>query len=216
MEINEFSYLDCKLRNLEKHISIIGKTNTGKTTFAKMLHEYTDKISIFFNTQDEDVEGYKTKKWDYHLLEEHKKINFIPDWRSEIATIQLQEIKDDLQQLMLRIGDRSRKTRFVIFVDEAHEIALQGIKDTPLHFIFKRGKRHGITGVSITQSPADLDKGIVKQADYHVIFDVNDFENQYFKAKNIPIEGVKKYLVDSHNFTIYDNRSFLGIYSIHM
>lgn len=210
----EFNELDELLGTLEKHISIIGRTNTGKTTVAKKLHDNTDKISVFFNTQDEDVQGHETKKWDVHDLKEHKKINFISHHSNDIATIQLNEIVQDLRKITESLGDRSRKTRFVVFVDEAHEIAPNNVTGTPLHFVFKRGHRYGITGVSITQRPAELDLGIVSQADLHVIFDVNDFESQYFKKKNIPIEQVRDQLVDTHNFTIYDNRSFTGIYTL--
>lgn len=212
----DFKTLDSKVAGLEKHVSIIGKTNSGKTTVAKMLHENTDKLSIFFNTQDENVEGYRCRKWDRKLLREHRKINFIPDWRPAVATVQLKNIIDDLRKITESIGDRSRKTRFIVFVDESHEIAPQNVKGTPLHFIFKRGNRYGITGVSITQRPAELDLGIVSQADYHIIFEVNDFESQYFKKKNIPIERVISQLTDSHNFTIYDNRDFLGIFTMNL
>lgn len=210
----EFEGIVSKLGNLEKHLSIIGKTNTGKTTFAKKLHENAKIHSIFFNTQDEDIVGYRCKKWDYHLLKEYNKINFIPHWNNDQATEQLEKITQDLMQITLKIGDRSRKTRFLLFVDESHEIAPNNRTGTPLHFVFKRGMRYGITGISITQRPAELDKGIVSQASYHVIFDVNDFESQYFKLKNIPIEQVKDQLVDSHNFVIYDNRSFTGIHTL--
>ena len=211
-----FNELDHLLNNLQKHVSIIGKTDTGKTTVAKLLHENTDKISIFFNTQDEHVDGYRVNYWDPELLKEHKKINFIPSWKTDKATIQLNKIIMDLSKITQNIGDRSRETRFIVFVDEAHEIAYQGSKNTPLHYLFKRGNRYGMTGISITQRPADLDKGIVTQASYHVIFDVNNFESQYFKIKNIPIEQIKDQLFDSHNFTIYDNREFLGIYTMEL
>jgi ABC-type uncharacterized transport system auxiliary subunit len=59
-----------------------------------------------------------------------------------------------------------------------------------------------------------VSKAIVRQAEYHVIFDVNDFESQYFKHKNIPIERVQDMLMDSHNFTIYVNKRFLGVFSM--
>jgi len=209
----KFEELNNIIGGLEKHISIIGTTNSGKTTVAKMLHTNTNYRSIFFNSQDEAIDGYRVHKWDISLLKEHKKINFIPNWKSDMATNQLQQITDDLREIALSTGDRSRKTEIVVFVDEAHNIALQGQHDTPLHWIFKQGHRHMVTGVSITQSPADLDKGIVRQADFHIIFRVNDFESQYFKAKNIPIELVKDQLVD-HKFTIYDNTKFLGIFEL--
>ena len=212
----EFQELDNRLKNLEKHLSIIGRTNTGKTTVAKKLHDNTDLYSIFFNTQDEEVKGYRTTVWDVEKLRDHKKINFIPHHNNDMARVQLNEIVMDLKGITESIGDRSRKTRFVIFVDESHEIAPNNVTGTPLHFIFKRGHRYGITGVSITQRPAELDLGIVSQADLHVIFDVNDFESQYFKKKNIPIEQVRSQLVDTHNFTIYDNRAFTGIYSLNL
>ena len=212
----EFNELDNLLNNLDKHLSILGRTNTGKTTIAKKLHDNTDKISIFFNTQDEEIKGYKATKWNVKLLKEHDKINFIPHHSNDIARVQLNEIVQDLRQITESIGDRSRTTRFVVFVDESHEIAPNNVHGTPLHFIFKRGHRYGITGISITQRPAELDLGIVSQADLHVIFDVNDFESQYFKKKNIPIEKVKSHLVDSHNFTIYDNRRFTGIYTLNL
>jgi hypothetical protein len=174
-----------------------------------MLHTNTKFRSIFFNSQDEAVDGFRTNTWDISLLKEHRKINFIPDWKGDKATTQLQAIVDNLREIALRSGDRSRKTEIIVFVDEAHNIALQGQKDTPMHWIFKQGHRHGVTGVSITQSPADLDKGIVRQADYHIIFRVNDFESQYFKAKNIPIDQIKDQIKD-HKFVIYDNDKFLG------
>lgn len=213
----DFKELNSKLSNLDKHISILGKTNTGKTTVAKLLHDDTnDKVSIFFNTQDENVEGHRLKEWDYHILDKHRKINFIPHWNNEVAIKQLSKIVQDLRKMTEATGDRSRKTRYVVYVDESHEIAPNNVTGTPLHFIMKRGHRYGITGVSITQRPAELDLGIVSQADYHVIFDVNDFESQYFKKKNIPIERVKPQLVDSHNFTIYDNRDFLGVFTLNL
>lgn len=210
----EFQELDNLLANLNKHLSILGRTNTGKTTVSKKLHDNTSLISIFFNTQDEELKGYRTTKWNVDCLKDHKKINFIPHHSNDIARIQLNEIVQDLRKITESIGDRSRKTRFVVFVDESHEIAPNNVTGTPLHFIFKRGHRYGITGVSITQRPAELDLGIVSQAALHVIFDVNDFESQYFKKKNIPIEKVKDKLIDSHNFTIYDNRRFTGIYTL--
>lgn len=209
-----FSEINELISNLSNHVSIIGKTNSGKTTLAKMLHENTNILSIFFNSQDEHVDGYRTHEWNINLLKEHRKINFIPHWTNEGATIQLKKIVNDLRKITESLHDRSRTTRFIIFVDESHEIAPQGLKATPLHFVFKRGTRYGITGVSITQSPAELDKAIVRQSAFHVIFEVNDFESQYFKAKNIPIDQVKAQLVDSHNFTIYDNKDFLGVYSL--
>lgn len=212
----EFQELDNLLKNLEKHLSIIGRTNTGKTTVAKKLHDNTELYSIFFNTQDEEIKGFRTNVWNVEKLRDHKKINFIPHHNNDMARVQLNEIVTDLQGITESIGDRSRKTRFVVFVDESHEIAPNNVTGTPLHFIFKRGHRYGITGVSITQRPAELDLGIVSQADLHVIFDVNDFESQYFKKKNIPIEKVRLQLVDSHNFTIYDNRDFTGIYSLNL
>ena len=212
----EFQELDNLLKNLEKHLSIIGRTNTGKTTVAKKLHDNTELYSIFFNTQDEEIKGFRTNVWNVEKLRDHKKINFIPHHNNDMARVQLNEIVTDLQGITKSIGDRSRKTRFVVFVDESHEIAPNNVTGTPLHFIFKRGHRYGITGVSITQRPAELDLGIVSQADLHVIFDVNDFESQYFKKKNIPIEKVRLQLVDSHNFTIYDNRDFTGIYSLNL
>jgi len=212
----EFQELDNLLSNLEKHLSIIGRTNTGKTTVAKKLHDNTDLISIFFNTQDEEVKGYRSTVWDKEKLRDHTKFNFIPHHNNDMARVQLNEIVMDLRGITESIGDRSRKTRFVVFVDESHEIAPNNVTGTPLHFLFKRGHRYGITGVSITQRPAELDLGIVSQADLHVIFDVNDFESQYFKKKNIPIDQVRSQLVDTHNFTIYDNRKFTGIYTLNL
>lgn len=209
-----FETIYSKLDNLKKHVSIIGRTDTGKTTFAKKLHEHTDKTSIFFNTQDEDVVGHRTKKWDKNLLAEHRKINFIPDENEEIGSIQLNEIYYDLRHITEDLNDRSRKTRFIVFVDESHEYAPNGAKGTPLHKIFKRGHRYGIRGISMTQRPAELDKGIVTQANFHVIFDVDDFESSYFKTKNIPIHLVQDQLVNSHNFTIYVNKHFLGVFTL--
>ena len=212
----EFNELNGLLGEMGKHLSIIGRTNTGKTTVAKKLHDNTDLYSVFFNTQDEEVKGYRTTKWDVSYLDKNKKINFIPHHNNDIARIQLNEIVQDLRGITETIGDRSRTPRYVVFVDESHEIAPNNVTGTALHFLFKRGHRYGITGVSITQRPAELDLGIVSQAALHVIFDVNDFESQYFKKKNIPIERVKNQLIDTHNFTIYDNRKFTGVYTLDM
>jgi len=207
------------LDNFKSHVSIIGRTDTGKTTVAKMLHKDTDLFSIFFNTQDEDVVGQTIRSWSKgdlkkYIKEEKTKFNFIPDEDPRIAAYQLKIIKEDIKEFVLKYGDRSRKRFFLMFVDEAHEIAYQGSINTPLHWFFKNGIRHWTRAISMTQSPADLSKAIVRQAEYHVIFDVNDFESQYFKHKNIPIERVQDMLMDSHNFTIYVNKRFLGVFSM--
>jgi len=216
----DFKTLVSLLGNFKSHVSVIGRTNTGKTTLGKLLHKDSEFFSIFFNTQDEDVVGHTLHNWSkgdlkkYYIEEEKQKINFIPDDDPRLALYQLKIIKDDIKEFVLRYGDRSRITHFLMFVDEAHEIAYQGSINTPLHWFFKNGKRHWTTAISMTQSPADLSKAIVRQAEYHVIFDVNDFESQYFKHKNIPIERVQDMLMDSHNFTIYVNKRFLGVFSM--
>lgn len=174
---------------LQGHVAVVGITGSGKTHFARHLHANTIRKSIFLNPQDEPgVVGVRVEKWDARLLAKHDKLNVIPPEDPQDYEAMLEEIRRDLFELGKNIqGARGRPNKWVIlWVDEAQEVAPEGTRSSSLHRVIKRGRRHGITVGVITQAPADLAKGVLKQCQTHVIFRTGRYESTYFETYNLP------------------------------
>lgn len=173
------------------HVSVVGITDSGKTTLAEFIHANTLRKSIFLNAQDEvSVKGRRVEggDWSPAILAEVDHVNLVPDDDPDAYVALVEQVRKDLFDMGRRIqSGRGRRNQWcVVFVDEAHEVAPEGQRTSPLHRLIKRAKRHGIIVVVITQAPADLAKGVLKQCATHVVFRTGRYEATYFQTYNLP------------------------------
>lgn len=198
------------------NVSIVGITDSGKTTLAEWLHANTVRKTIFLNAQDEiTVKGLRVEadEWDPSLLGKTDRLNVIPPEDPEGYDPLIEQIRRDLFKMgkMIQTG-RGRKNQWcVVFVDEAHEAAPEGSRTSALHRLIKRAKRHGIIVVVITQAPADLAKGVLKQCRTHVVFRIGRYEATYFQTYNLPVEPGQ---LTGHQFVIADDETVQGPYTL--
>jgi DNA segregation ATPase FtsK/SpoIIIE-like protein len=185
-----------------KHIAIVGITGSGKTYFARWLYINTAGLAIFFNTQLEhkiesfsdvvvsDISGFRqafNKEKDGHRI--YHKICFNPDEDEDKALDQLHQ----LITILFRLGYQINKTADTprvwchLFIDEIHEFSSQLLKDKVVDRVWKRGRRYGIVGISISQRPAEVSHSILANCPTHVIFKTGQYELPYYQRYHIPI-----------------------------
>ena len=191
---------------LEKHVVIAGMTDKGKTTFAKYLfHEVKDRRVIFVNTQAEWMGIDPIHVWNPQLLKgKSQKMNLVPNVDRDVATKELEDMVQDLMFIGKRVNPkRAEKAWCIVMVDEAAEYSPKmGRTHDPLKTLAKRGKRYGVTLVSITQRPADLSHTVLTQAGTHFYFDLSNYEKGYFEKYAVPYDRFADHVARPFHFTM--------------
>lgn len=203
------------------HTDIVGTTGSGKSSLAKHLYRNAPGFAIYVNTGAEsDVTGHtvdlaRGDTFDISLLSEHSRLNVIPVGEPEADM----ELMAEIQAGLFRLGENipHEKGRFYVFVDEAHEYApLSAAGDNPVVRMAKRGRRHNIRLFPISQAPADLSKAVVREANYHIIFAIGTYSENYFKNYGMPADEIQEKVgkPDEHKFIIYDDFDVFGPYRL--
>lgn len=199
----------------DNHVFIQGLTGSGKSYMMKDVYENTTLTGIYFNSEDEDVEGYETGNAGqiaYLLSRGHRKINFVPNPDADAANAQLEEIR----QQLFNIGDKLREKRGqmaadtwnLLFIDEASDIAPKGKPGIPLITIVKRGRKRGVRAVIASQRPAEVHHTVLTQCKVHIVFNMGNYERGYFKRVNIPIEEFEDWIAREHHYVIVHNQDW--------
>lgn len=189
----------------EGHTIVLGLTQSGKTYAVKKILTYSNKGVLFFNTQNENLEGFikvnMTTKYSIilKLLKLNRKINYIP---STILKNQFKEMNFLINQLFEN-SNFSKKNPIYFVVDEAHLFEKESLES--IKRIATSGIRWGINGIFISQRPANLDNTLMSQSSHMLIFKCN-MESQYFKNYSIPIENILNQIEKNgkYSFCEYD------------
>jgi len=171
----------------EGHTIVLGLTRSGKTYAVKKILTQSNNGVLFFNTQDENLEGFikvgaiTPFNIILKLLKLKRKINYIPSTKLKDQFIEIQFLVNQL----FENAHLSQKNSIFIVVDEAHLFLKESLES--IKRIATSGIRWGINGIFISQRPANLDNTLMSQSSHMLIFKCN-MESQYFKNYSIPIE----------------------------
>ncbi len=172
---------------------ITGKSGSGKSNTASVLVENLLEKSFPVLIVDTDGEYYGLKE-QFELLhagaDEECDIVVSPEHAEKIAALALEENvpiildvsgyldDEEAQRLLTEVAKRlfakekKLKKPFLLLVEECHEYLPEGGRMTEagqmLIKIGKRGRKHGLGIVGISQRPADVKKDFITQCDWLV------------------------------------------------
>ncbi|MFB6126171.1 MAG: helicase HerA domain-containing protein [Halolamina sp.] len=172
---------------------VTGKSGSGKSNSASVVIEKLLDNSFPVLIVDSDGEYYGLKE-EYEILhagaDEECDIQVSPEHAEKLATLALEENvpiildvsgyldEDDASELILEVAkqlfakEKKLKKPFLMLVEECHEYIPEGagMDETGkmLIKIGKRGRKHGLGIVGISQRPADVKKDFITQCDWLV------------------------------------------------
>ncbi len=170
-----------------------GKSGSGKSNTASVIGEELLEAGYPLLIVDTDGEYYGLKE-EYEMLhagaDEECDIQIGPEHAEQMATLALEEnvpvildvsgyldeaVADELLKKIARqlfIKEKKLKKPFLLIVEEVHEYIPEGggVGETGklLIKISKRGRKHGLGILGISQRPADVKKDFITQANWLV------------------------------------------------
>jgi len=160
---------------------VLGKTQTGKTSLCRELHDTSPRLSVWLNATGadrvEDVPGRTVRSLS--ALQDALRDDC---WAIEWVSDDRRRDYPRLQRLQFELADATdRSLRQQTIVDEAHELAPTGrqSQDSQLYDsqqtarrFAKRGVKRGIKHVAVTQDPTAMDSQTMRQSEHRVVFDM--------------------------------------------
>ncbi|RZH66949.1 ATP-binding protein [Natrinema altunense] len=172
---------------------VTGKSGSGKSNTASVIAEELLEAGYPLLIVDTDGEYYGLKE-EYEMLhagaDEECDIQIGPEHAEQMATLALEEnvpvildvsgyLDEDVADELLRkiarqlfVKEKKLKKPFLLVVEEVHEYIPEGggVGETGnlLIKISKRGRKHGLGIVGISQRPADVKKDFITQANWLV------------------------------------------------
>ncbi|WP_323171421.1 DUF87 domain-containing protein [Natrialba sp. PRR66] len=172
---------------------VTGKSGSGKSNTASVIAEELLEAGFPLLIVDTDGEYYGLKE-EYEMLhagaDEECDIQIGPEHAEQMATLALEENvpvildvsgyldEDESDELLRKIArqlfvkEKKLKKPFLLVVEEVHEYIPEGggVGETGnlLIKISKRGRKHGLGILGISQRPADVKKDFITQANWLV------------------------------------------------
>jgi hypothetical protein len=172
---------------------ITGKSGSGKSNTASVVAEQLLEAGYGLLIVDVDGEYYGLKE-EYELLhagaDEECDIRVSPEHAGKLASLALEENvpiildvssyldPEDADEMLLAVARqlfakaKKQKKPFLVLVEECHEYIPEGGGMTEtgkmLIKIGKRGRKHGLGIVGMSQRPADVKKDFITQCDWMV------------------------------------------------
>lgn len=175
-----------KLIDFTGHCTVIGKTGSGKTYAARKSLKAQKSPVLFFNTMLVDMPGFvaasKENEWAQikNRLEKGGKVNYKPAVDRELRNKELVFLIKKLYE--------NHKSVFLA-VDEVH---LYDKKATESMIeVATTGRHFGVSGVWISQRPANVDNTLMSQSEQFIIFKLN-MEGAYMDRYKMPSETINE------------------------
>jgi hypothetical protein len=195
------------------HTSVIGMTQSGKTTAVHRSAEAVKQGVLFFNTQQIevsdkwiDVTGKDDPKMLIRALRSGEKINFIPTretrWKQLKALIKI-----------FFTASESSLMDIYIIVDEIHLADKESLKSCVE--LATTGIRWGLHAVFISQRPALIDNTIMNQSMLFVFLKTT-LEKKYLESYGLPYEAIKDGLEagGQYAYMTYDFHELKGAFKV--
>ena len=194
------------------HEVVIGRTQSGKTHYAvKARANFWRGPVLFFNPQGFPppgdyiaVTGRDNLGQIMQALRAGLRLSYIPSDRDEIAE----------QELSCLVGavfsaDWPQSGGLLFVADESQDFS------RPLRRIARRGLARGVTGVFISQRPAEMHNTLLTQAIRHVIFS-SAWESQYFKRYGLDADKIAGLLAAApkYSYLVVANGCISGPYQV--
>ena len=204
-------YTKDNLLTLAGHEVVIGRTQSGKTHYT--IHgraKHWPGPVLFFNPQGFpagdswiDADGYSDLSLIKRALMLKKHIAYIPSDNDAIAVQELNQLVD------LSFSGSWPSAGLLFIADEAQDFA------GPLRRIARRGLARGVTGVFISQRPAEMHNTLLTQAIRHVIF-ASAWESQYFKRYGLDADFIQQTLATAkpYSYAVLEQGKISGPFSI--
>lgn len=192
----------------DKHIGIIGETQSGKTVLAGRMVDNLTETEAVLVIDFEDlgefggvrVDGDTPEESIINALENGETLRFVPATDKELRIKQIDYIFDVLKNKVGRM--------VYVVADEIQEYG--DAKSNAFDRYAIRGLKNGVLLISITQRPAKLSNTIASQTKRWFFFEVNNFEERYFKEYSLPFEDITERFNSmnqdkaKHSFVVYE------------
>jgi len=184
---------------MDKHTSILGETQTGKTLLANHLFSITG--GLFIDIEDVgDIKAQATltrrnsPAQFVRTLRKYKYVKYVPSEREAKSLLEVKWVWRALKKLNKNI---------FVYVDEIQNWG--GSRKNAFDVYAIRGLKYGIHLVAISQRPQNISKTILTQSPTVVIFDISGMEKKYFEDKGLPYEDIKNNLMNEpkYSFVVY-------------
>lgn len=195
------------------HTTVVGMTQSGKTTAVQRSVERVKQGVLFFNTQQIEVSNVYTEatgaddeKVLIQALRQGNKINFIPNrdtrWKQLRALI----------RLFYDASERSLMDIYIV-VDEIHLADKEALK--ACIELATTGIRWGLHGIFISQRPALVDNTIMNQS-MQFVFLKTTLEKRYMEGYGLPYEAIREGLEKGgqYAYMVYDFHSLKGAFKV--
>jgi DNA-binding ferritin-like protein (Dps family) len=162
------------------NLAVLGATQTGKTSFARELHDRTPRVSIWVNERGDhrvpNVAGVEAR-----TLQGVKEAFANDEWRVNYLPADRREAIVELQEWLWTVADRvDRQLPMQVVVDEVDRVAEQSGKSygnlparDAVRDFTSEGVKRGVKFVGITQDPVTYDKQALRQSRYRAVWDMS-------------------------------------------
>jgi len=194
----------------DEHITILGKTGTGKTIFIRDTLLPKFERYIVFVYDDKDLFSRRTQTTVTNLKDLLQKIKkgfskilYMHDYKNEQN---LFFEFDRICQILLAIGN----FRFVN--DEIDDVAKTNMLSPHFAQVLRKGRRVNVGLVSAIKRVVNIDRLLYTQTTHFFIFVISDFDIYRMKTYFADITKIQNLKFESYQCAYFKNENFCGYF----
>lgn len=183
----------------DEHTQIGGKTRSGKSHCASLMHDVAP-TSVYFNSpqkkQDEtEINGveasHETEFSDLvKAIEQVDSIQYLTHWKNSVMEEELRMVYEACKKASGEV---------YLFVDEAH------LFDDSLMYAVRDGLGHGVHVIPISQQIKDYSDAVLENIETAIIFKVTEKQKGWFEYYGLPFEEIMEWCENDYHFVVWKN-----------